>query len=740
MAKLSRIFQPLLILGLIAGMLASPAFAWAQTGSDTSNQYTQPDSLNTDWQISQEIPPAFELSAENDTFQLYFDKTSLAFKVLDKRSGYIWHSTLDGKIKGDRLNKTWTAFANSGVSIDYLDQKAQSKRNSITNAPVTINVQPVEQGVVANVTFTDPAISLTVIVKLEPSGVSVEVPFDSIKENNPEFKLGLMYVYPFFGATRTNTVPGYMFIPDGSGSLIRFSESTVATNMFYARYYGDDLGMITVLPWDPNIIRPYRMSIPVFGMVHGYKQNAFLSIVEKGAAYGEIEAHPAGVITNFNFIYSSFVYNESYFQATNRSGAGVTTLQQKTNQFDVKIHYRFMTGAESDYVGMARSYRQYLQDRGDLKKVTAPGGDIGIRLEFLGGEKEKVLFWYRLIPMTTVRQMQEILAGLGIKTPEVVLYGWQRLGASSMPPKTFELDRGLGSKVELRSLIDKITADGGKFYLYYDPQAAIYWEKTGYSPRNDLALSITDDSLLGYNRAVNYYFNLKTLSQRYSSLSSSVSSELNTGLALDGIGSILYSDFKASSVLNRENAITGYTSLLAERGGSNAFYRPNDYAFRFADAYFDMPLTNSGYMYTTDSVPFLQIVFSGYIPYYGKALNFSSNTREDLLRLIDYGEYPAYFLTAEPTAKILLTPSDWIYSSSYQQWGPEIKQTYQWLNSLLAPVKGQSIVSRDVLAPGVVATTYDNGKRIVVNYTESPFDEKGVTINAQDAVITEVQP
>ena len=241
-----------------------------------------------------------------------------------------------------------------------------------------------------------------------------------------------------------------MFIPDGSGSLIRFSTVTKAKNMFYGKYYGPDLGMITNLPFDRTINRPYKLSIPVFGMVHGEKQNAFISIVEKGASYGELQVHPAGVITKFNFLYNAFVYNESYFQATNRSGDGVTILQHKTNAFDVKIHYRFLTKDDSDYVGMAKSYQQYLIENGILKRFPILISNIGIRLEFLGGEKERILFWDRFISMTTVSQMADILKDLNIKNPDVIYYGWQPLGASSMPPKSLKLESSLGNQDQLQ--------------------------------------------------------------------------------------------------------------------------------------------------------------------------------------------------------------------------------------------------------------------------------------------------
>jgi hypothetical protein len=121
-------------------------------------------------------------------------------------------------------------------------------------------------------------------------------------------------------------------------------------------------------------------------------------------------------------------------------------------------------------------------------------------------------------------------------------------------------------------------------------------------------------------------------------------------------------------------------------------------------------------------------------------LNFSSNLQDDLLRHVDFGVYPSYFLTNEVTARILNTGSNWIYSSSYRQWAEEIKQTYQWLNNLLGPVKGQEIVARQILKEGVVATTYANGKQIIVNYTNQPFSARGIIVNDKDAVIREVLP
>lgn len=171
------------LLGLIFGGLTRPLHVTALENPPLLAA-TVPDSWTSPAQrlatSLQQIPDTFEIVGENDTFQLYANRTTLAFKVVDKRSGYVWHSNLDEKGEDDRLNKTWTAFAQSGISIDYLDAKATNERASISNSEPVIDFKPIDQGFEASVTFTVPSITILVRVTLGPDGVRVEVPFEAI--------------------------------------------------------------------------------------------------------------------------------------------------------------------------------------------------------------------------------------------------------------------------------------------------------------------------------------------------------------------------------------------------------------------------------------------------------------------------------------------------------------------------------------------------------------------------------
>lgn len=690
---------------------------------------------------SAEMPGSYAKIAENDHFRLYMDTTTLAFKVRDKRNDYLWHSGIDELQPDDRLNRPWQAFARSGLSIDYLDERGISRRVSVVGANHTLKITPLEQGISALLTFDDYEITIGLKVYLTDAGVRVEVPFDTISEGSSRYRLGKLYLYPFLGATRGGSVSGYMVLPDGVGSLIRFADTTRARSMFFGRYYGPDVGMIATLPHDPWTQSPYPISFPAYGIVHGEGYNAVLVVVEEGAAYGELQAHPAGIITNFNFVYNAFIYNESYFQAINRAGDGVIVVQREPNAFDIAVQYHFLTGELADYVGMARKYRHSLIQRGLLRNHFDSNPAIGIRLEFLGGDKERVLFWHRVVAMTTIQQLVEILTQLNVDNPQVIYYGWQPRGASSMPPLALRVEPSLGGLDELRALASAIAEKGGSLWLYLDPQAAFPGE-SGYSPRHELAMAITSVNLKSHNRHASIHLNAQAVKRRLHSMDREIAlRQAELGLALDGIGWMLYGDFRAGRpLLNRTEAIKAYQDALQQTDTNLSLYRPNDYLWAYAQAYYDMPLGDNGYIYTSKTVPFLPIVLSGLVPYYGPPLNFSANLREDVLRHIDFGIYPSFFLTYESTATMLNTPSSWIYTSAYVQWGERIRDIYQWMNALLAPVRGQEIVARRQLSENVFASIYANGKTIVVNYGDLPFTYNGKTVPALDAVLWEALP
>ncbi|MBS3988064.1 MAG: hypothetical protein KGZ38_08895 [Erysipelothrix sp.] len=733
------------VLLLIVMILTLPTHETiALSTSVISNQFTQVETVDVDWTINQSIPDSYEKLAENQTFVLYAHPETLAFKVIDLRSGYVWHSNFDEVTEEDRLNRTWTAFAQSGVSIDVMNRNATTTRLSITRDNHNLTFNRLSNGFSADLFFPLYGLGMTINVTLDDNGVKVELPSSSIIENMPnDYKFETIHLYPFFGATKGGSVPGYLFIPDGSGALIRFNDTTKATSMFTGRYYGNDLGMIGGSGYDYTINPVYPLTLPVLGAVHGVHQNAYLLVVESGAQYARLRAHPAGITTQFNFIYNSFIYNESFFQAVNRAGAGVTAIQKETNDFDIIMHYRFLNGKEADYVGMASSYRNFMIDKDQLKDLTHDEHPMEIRLEFLMGEKKRFLFWDVSVPMTTFDHLNTILDDLhgeDVRGIQSILYGWQSLGASSTAPTTFKVESQLGSINTLSNINQNLLDHQGALQLYLDPQSAIRGAR-GYSQRSDLAMSITNQNIIGHHRTkVNYYFNLPQMNQRLVGFSQSIKDLPHVELALDVIGNTLYSDFKRSNQMNRESMKHLIIDLFNQVDRPMSFYAPNDYAFAYTKNYYDTPISNSGYLFTTDSVPFISLVLTGYVNLFSTPLNFSSDLMFERLRMVDYQLYPSFMITHHSTSRILLTSSNWIFSSQYEQWSDRIIETYHWMSQLLEPVKGATIVSRFIPISGVSVVTYSNQKSLIVNYTNQSIQYQNVTVAPMDAWVGEIVP
>ena len=99
---------------------------------------------------------------------------------------------------------------------------------------------------------------------------------------------------------------------------------------------------------------------------------------------------------------------------------------------------------------------------------------------------------------------------------------------------------------------------------------------------------------------------------------------------------------------------------------------------------------------------------------------------------IDVTVVEPHAFSAKPLAQIERNKME-----QYKDWSEEIAKQYSRFNEALGDVQDQMIVGHRSVAPGVYETTYENGKRIIVNYNESPYHGNGLEVHAQDfAIVT----
>lgn len=162
---------------------------------------------------------------------------------------------------------------------------------------------------------------------------------------------------------------------------------------------------------------------------------------------------------------------------------------------------------------------------------------------------------------------------------------------------------------------------------------------------------------------------------------------------------------------------------------------PHSYLFGVADAIYSAPSQHSQLLFESDLVPFYEIVLSGSVKLFSTPLNFGSQERQDILRLIDFNLYPSFMATAEESAELNNSNTQDIYYSEFGALSEDIKAIYEEVSAILTPVMGAEVLSREIPANNISVTEYSNGQTIVVNYSSRPYDYEGVEVAAQSAVV-----
>lgn len=723
--------------GLSAGMLVSGSLELS------SSRHTKPEPA------SEEIPglslDGFEKKLENERFELYFRGETGAIRLKDKRSGYVWGSIAEDK--PFNLNRTWSAIANSVIAIDVYDVNGALKTLGAGKDGLILSVHG--NRIEAKVHWPEQQIELKFEMELTAEGLRLRLDDESIREIG-EFSLGAVYFLPFFGSTIGDEKQGYIFVPDGCGALIRFTKPRGYLQGFSKRVYGNDFGIDSLSAIEDlgaNRVNAFAMdeetvSLPVFGVVHGTKQNAFLAVIEQGESYAEIQANPAGITTDYNRVTARFVYRQKYEQPVSKAGAGVQVLQKNRNEVNPVISYCFLTGENADYVGMAKAYRRYLVDKGILEKQQPKDGDIALRLDFLAADIKKEFIGTSVLKITGIDEIEQLvrkLHDMGITNLEVSLSGWQDGGLNGHRKTRISTDTVYGGISSLGDLKQLVGPDG-KLSLYLSPFTAL---KEQLDLRSEAAITVSQNvvKIKTDDESYPYLYFVKT-SKALDTLENQVSAMAAAGYAnwvLDDVGYLLYGEYLQNKTISREEArllVQQAVADLACRYGRLEIVRPNQYLLEYTDAYLSAPIVSSQLLFETDTVPFLQIVLSGYITMYAPYTNLSLYSRADILRQIDYNMLPSFLLTGKTNYELKRTASAHIQSSWIEHWDEYIVEVYEMMNEIMSKIKGQAFVDRIVLETGLVKNIYESGT-VYINYNSTDKQADGLSIPAMSAIYAE---
>lgn len=694
-----------------------------------SNQFTQPDDLSLVENFI-DIPASYILVGENEYYKLYMEEDSYAIRVLNKVDGFIYGSSLGTKDDDlDNFNTTWEGIVNSCITISYYSYnettgvyvtKEESLFKSIeTSSSYTL----IENGFIASLTFGESGISMNLEVYLDDEYLRIEVPNESIKET--EYEIRSLKIYPFLGAVYSNSIPGYILVPDGSGALVRYQEIDAVTDIYELKYYGQDNSIQADLDDEPV------MSFPVSGMIHGINQHGFISIVESGASEATLVVSPAKRNLKYYYTYNEFLYRALYQTPLSESdsinASGRLVIEADINTCNPVIKYRFLSGTDANYVGMANSYQAYLLDNNLLIDTVSESDEVSLFLDVVAAETKSGFVFDEYLELTKIAALKQIIEELVSNNinPLVVYKGYSQSGLSSSGLIYDGYNRKLGS---LDSLLDYTNSND--ISLYFDINPMIGYSDAKFSIYNDVSKRI-NESLNQYEGFTKQYYYMRP-SSVIESIEDSIEGLSEFGInniLIDSIGSLLYSDY-SDETIDRTEFVELLDETLNSYENKLLMYQTNAYLLKYTDAYLLTPMNSSRYRIYTDTVPFTAYVLSGVMDKYSEYQNFSSASKLELLRLVDYGVSPSYLITEESAYALQKTELQQIYSCSYETWKSRILDDYQFIYEGLDSIKNAGLISRTYLSSGVYLDKYDNGIDIYINYTNDSFNIDDIVIDS----------
>jgi len=745
-----------------------------------SNRNTSPSPEPITYTIAE--PEDMELLYENTNFRFYFRDSTDVLAIYDKRNGITHKTGLDVPTGADvrldcedavdtedpliiadtcvdiedRLNQTWTDFANSLITLEYFDESLNPKKTSSASRDFSrssLSRLGTDDHWALDIDFNRIGVEMRVHLYFSELGVEYEIRQEQIT-GEAVSSINTIAIAPFLDAQGGKSIPfdgveynrdnatdkpsndGYILVPDGPGALLRFKANQVAVSEFNQYVYGVDSSRTSTSAKAENVyFEPKQMTLPVFGMSLGNDQEAaFIAYAKSADEYMKVTAMPHNNTTWYNFAYASFIVNDTFFQEFNNNGDGFTKLGEEINNRDIKIQYQFLAGDGSSdglpasYVGMAKAYREYLIEEGlETANDKDYAGNIPMRVDFLMADVKKDLFGYEDVVVTTLKQIEDIYQDMsdnGLRNINSGLIGYASGGVTANTVGSSKVSSSIGGKGDLESLVDVADSLGYDVSLhtdYVNITELQYSSVFNLAPAKHISGRYMTHTIVDFQTMSEFYYTRYDKALDWFETSADYSEGLNmSSISMDGLSNIIYSEYKRDK--SRADNIDDLLVKLSELSLDLNAVNPNAYLLPYVERYLETPMYSSHFLIETDTVPFLQLVLANSMEMYAHYANFNVASYSDILRMVDYNVYPSFVLTNDPSYELEDTNSFLFYSTQYAFYDEEIISVYNEVNNALKYVMDEEWIGRIVLEEGVVMNQYTGGVSIIINYNDTDYN------------------
>ncbi len=595
---------------------------------------------------------------------------------------------------------------------------------------------------------------------LTDEGVDMRLGANGIRFDETAYTLDSMKILPYVGAGSSDN-NGYIFIPDGSGTIIRFEDVLGSSVTISGKLYGQDYAFHTITGSTQQTMR-----LPVYGVVETgvrtakveidgeevikqYDVNSgFLAIVTEGDSLSTIYAETGGALHKYNTAYTAFNPRPSdqYNLADSisvGSNATWTVVSDRKYTGSYRIKYVMLedqtlaaTAAEENkdyksydatYVGMAKAYRDYLYETEQLIKLEEDEveKDIPLYIETLGtiDTTEKFLSFPVTVekPLTTFDNLITMYSDLeekGISNINFKLTGFANGGMTATVPSKVKFQKKAGGDKGFTEILKKAEEKG--FGVYPDFDFNYVYDTSmldGFSFKKDAVRTIDnrytqkqkyDNVYQTLMKTGNVVVSISAFSKFYEGFNEDLQKMGATGVSVGSLGSDLNSDFDKKDPYNREDAryetvkllknLKGdYTSIMSNAG--------NSYVLAYVDHLLNVSLDSSRYISSSQAIPFTGMVLHGAVEFAGTPLNTTGNIAYEILKMIENGANPYFLLAYDNTEEL---KDDEVYaqyfSVTYKIWKEDLVSYYNTINEALNDVQTALIVDHEFVQAERVPT------------------------------------
>lgn len=594
----------------------------------------------------------------------------------------------------------------------------------------------------AGSTIAKAVFNVSMVFRLDGSDLVVEVPLDDLAYD-VDYPLTSLTLLPAFGAGGTAD-NGFLFVPDGSGAIIRFNNGRVSQRAYYANLYGWDWASIRT-----QVTNETRINFPVFG-VSG-DSGSFICILEDGASWAGIGADIAGRLTSYNTVNATYtiVHGDAY-DVSERTNNAVYMFETAHPTGFIRQRYRFLP--ESGYMDMAASYRDYLTAKYPDFAAQTVDADAPLSIELIGAidKVQQVAGVPTSVPiaMTTYAEAKELLRELVTRNlaqnMSIRYAGWMNGGMNQQLLSSVRLIRQLGTQEELFSFAQNAAIAGVPLYL--DGLTAFardsgllegfisFRDAARFTTREEAEIPEYSPIWYGANDDRDTYYLVKpAIAMRSVNTLVDEAASYGAGVSFRDIGYMLSADYDSKNHTTREAVLHQQAEKLAElkASGRDVMIRQgNDYAAVQATLITDMDFDGGQYSIIDEYIPFYPLALHSRVSYTGASLNLADDAEEVLLRSAEVGAGLQYTLTAQ-SARVL---QDSTYSEFYGADASlvldDITAQVAQYRQTLSGIFNQEMTGHERVG-NVTITTYANGTRVYVNfgYTDAAVD--GITVPAR---------